>query len=205
MAQEAEQGTPAEALVQVADRHPIDVRQLAVHVSGERLESSPDLGILGDTAAAGGRDLHQGDTVEVAGIGPQKMCERFEALHQSLRIVEPVHADDQPAAAEADPKALELPAALCHGGVALDITGVDADRMGLDPEDPPERANDRASLSLLHPGVRLANQIVEKVSAVRLRLEADKVEEGEATHELPVHRQSCQELPWRQGCVQKEA
>ena len=48
LAQEAEQGAPAEALVQVADRNPIDVCQLTVYVSGERLESSPDLGILGD-------------------------------------------------------------------------------------------------------------------------------------------------------------
>ena len=133
------------------------------------------------------------------------MRERIEALYQPLRIVEPVDADDQSAAGEADPKALEFPAALGHGRGALDIPGVDADRMSLDREDPPERANDCASLPLLHPRFRLADQIVEKVSAVRLRLEADKVEGGEATHELFVHRQGSQELPWRQRCVQKEA
>ena len=123
-------------------------------MSGERLEGSPDLGILGDATTAGGRDLHQGDTVEVVGIGPQKMRERIEALYQPLRIVEPVHADDQPAVGEADMKALEFPAALGPCRIALDITGVDADRMGLDPEDPPKRANDCASITLLHPGFR---------------------------------------------------
>ena len=77
--------------------------------------------------------------------------------------------------------------------------------MGPDPERPPERPNDRPACALLHASSRLASQIGAQVSAVRLGLEADQVEEGEAAHELLVHGQGRQELAGRQGRVQKKA
>ena len=133
------------------------------------------------------------------------MREGIEALRQALGIVEPVDADDQPAAGEAHLEALHLADARGVGRAALDMGGVDAYGVGLDPERTLERPNRRSAPGFPHAGVGLDNEIAAEMPAVRLRLEADEIERGKTAHQLVVHRQGRQQLPGRQGGVEEEA
>ena len=133
------------------------------------------------------------------------MREGIEALRQALGIVEPVDADDQPAAGEAYLEAFHLADARGVGRAALDIGGVDAYGVGLDPERTLERPNRRSSPGFPHAGVGLDDEIAAEMPAVDLRLEADEVEGRKTAHQFVVHRQGRQQLPGRHRGVQEEA
>ena len=84
-----------EAAVEVAQGHPVEIGEAAVDSSGLGLQLAADLSIGLDVGTRWRCDLHEHHVAVVLWRILQKSLERKEALAQTLRVVQSVHAQDQ--------------------------------------------------------------------------------------------------------------
>src|ERR1700722_1966641 len=110
-AEEATKRALVEALVEIAQRRPIEFGEAAVDVTARRLEAVADLGIFGDLAPGRRRNLHEGDAPARLREHLDEPLESGEAVRQALGIIEPVDADHQLAVAQAVLQPVAVPAA----------------------------------------------------------------------------------------------
>src|SRR3546814_18062601 len=82
------------APVDVADRHPVDIRMGAVDPPRELVERIADVLIGFDVAARGRRDLEQINARVPVRMLVEEALVTEEAFGEPLRIIEPVDADD---------------------------------------------------------------------------------------------------------------
>ena len=179
--------------VDVLDRHPVELAELAVDRPRQRLELLANVDIGHHALPRGRRDLRKDDLAAIVGVLLQKASERAELLRQPLGVVEPVDAD------EAGYRGRLIARAL---GARFD-EGVDVDAHG-------EAGNRQLAIKGPDPAV-LKNaaehailQIVDEIGDVGLRLQSDEIVGGKAAGEIPVlgDREKC--LRGGNGNVQEE-
>ncbi|MNN13979.1 hypothetical protein D3C81_1270310 [compost metagenome] len=112
----------------VAHRHPVQLAILTVDGPGDAFHVAPQVGIGIDRFARGRRDLDQRGAGAVLRVLRQQDLERLEPLRQSLRIVEPVDAEQQPAPRVLVAHHLVGLARLVAAAQVDELVHVDADR-----------------------------------------------------------------------------
>src|SRR5208282_5659493 len=93
-AEEPRQGLTREALVDVADRGPIEFGEFAVDAASGAFEFAPERAILPHLAARMGRDLEIAEALAQRRMLAQQAFDRLEAVGDALAVIEPVDADD---------------------------------------------------------------------------------------------------------------
>ena len=125
------------ALVDIADRHPVQPGMGAVDPSGQPFQRRPDPLVAFHRAARGRGDLQQHHFLAFFGVVGEIAFIAEEAFFQPLGIVEPVNPDDQRAPDQAFAHPGE--GLLRHRplGHRFEGAGIDPDRAGEQPRHPP--------------------------------------------------------------------
>src|SRR3546814_12099039 len=97
-----------EALVEIADRHPVILGEGAVHVAGDGFQLVADVHVVGDIGARRRVDLQKDHLAAVFRVSGQQVLERLDALDETLGVIETVAADNEVAATEAPFEAVDL-------------------------------------------------------------------------------------------------
>jgi hypothetical protein len=145
----------------------------------------PQLAVLADLAATRDGDLHEGDaSAQVAALLEQQL-DRPQALDDPLRVVEPVDAEQNAAAAELRLQPAQRALGCARASVLTERCGVDRDRVR-------GRAhaaacqNDRAALDA--DVVAQARACAQEVLAICLCLERDDVGAEQSLQQLGAPR-----------------
>ena len=195
------QNAVVEALIEVAQRRPVEFGIAPVDVSGGGFEGLADLAVFLNVGARRRRDLQQHGVPAGLRIIFQEMRIGGKPRRQPLRVIEPVDADDQRAFVDA----VEQPAGVARfcrrcrlGGDRLDV---DPDREHRGAQDPAEAADEAAAEIL---AVVPAHEVVAKSLQVGLGLKADDVIGAQRRDKLLVIGQDPHQLGGRERGVQKE-
>jgi hypothetical protein len=129
---------PRDRTADVDDGRPVRSAELAVDLAHELVHLAVQPRIQGDPLPRGDGHLYQDHPSAQTGRALQQAAERAQPFRNPLRVVEPVHREEQLAAREAPAQALERPA---HGGAVVErpgeVLGHDADGQGLQTGEAP--------------------------------------------------------------------
>ena len=109
VAEETRKQFARQALRHVAQRHPVELGVFAIDLAGEPVEIALEFAIFADILARARRHLQVAHLLAVLGEALEQFRIGVETLRQSLRIVEPVGADDQLAAGKTLFQPLRIP------------------------------------------------------------------------------------------------
>ena len=193
---------PVIALVQVADRRPVQLGEMAVDMAGMALQLTADVLVGDHVRPRRRRDLHELHRPVMLGEMLQQLLERLEALYQPLRVVEAVDADDGLVGHALDAARDELAPRAIGLGLLLDDVRHHAD--GIDAHAEIVAVGGQAAVFLQH-AAHLAGDVVLEGQLVGVGLEADQVIEAQGLEQFVVRRDRGEDLRRREGNVQEEA
>src|SRR6185436_14727229 len=85
---------PRIAMVDIADRHPIEVSEFAIDPSRKRIQAGANFLIAAYILTRGRRDLKEEDFAVLMRVVAQEALISEKAFFEALRIIEPIDADD---------------------------------------------------------------------------------------------------------------
>ncbi len=187
--------------VDVAQRHPVQIAEVAVDGATQSLQLLAQVRVGVHVVARGRGDHDQRGAVLVLGVALQQLAEGAYALGDALGVVQPVDAQQQLAARILLAHGLVGLYGVRRAAQALELLHIDADGKGAHLQLPAMAGKTVLAQPL---GFALVLQVAAEVGHVGLALQAHQVIREERAHQPLVVRQRGQDQRWRDGDVQEK-
>ncbi len=166
------------APVLAVDRNPTPAGELALDPADQPLDFLLHAVVLRDVLAARDDELHEGNALAELGVALEREPVAGQLVRDTLRVVEPVDAQDYCASEELGAQPRDPVQDRVRGGGLGEVGEVDRDREGSDPHDAAGQPDaDHAPLALplhLRLGIHRV-QAGEEVRPITVLLEADQI------------------------------